>query len=477
MSKLKSNLIYNVIYQILILIIPFLTTPYISRMLGAEGVGVYSYTYSIVNYFMMFALLGMNNYGNREVSKIKDNKEKLAKTFSGIYYLQLFITFLVTCIYLIYIFKFKNEYFLAQLIQSIYLISVAFDINWFFCGLQEFKVTITRSIFIKLITFISIFIFVKNENDVYKYIFILAFTTLLNQIILWPFLRKYTKFVKVKFNDIIKHLKPTMILFIPILATSVYRIMDKIMLGNMSDITQVGYYENAEKMLNIILSVVGALGTVTLPEMTYLYSKKKFYEFNSILVKSINLVFFIVFPVIFGFIVTADSLVYFYLGEGFWEAASLLKVLSISLLFSPISNIVRMQLLIPKNKDKEYILAVVLGAIINFSLNLILINKFNAIGASISTIVAEFVVALVQYLFIGKEISITKIAKNVFKFFVSSLVMFILILFVGKYLNNMLIRLIAQVILGALIYFILNINFIKNNFPISKILSKFKVNK
>lgn len=382
-------------------------------------------------------------------------------TFSSIYYLQLIITLIVTAIYIIYAFYIESSYFEIEMIQILYMTSVAFDINWLFCGLQKFKFTVTRSGIIKILSLILIFLFVKDENDLYKYIFILAVTTLLNQLVLWPFLKKEVKFVKVKIKDIFKHLKPTLILFIPVLATSIYKTMDKIMIGNLSNMSEVGYYENAEKMLNIILSVISALGTVTLPQMTYLYSKNNKEEFHKIFEKSILFIFFIIFPVIFGFWATADELVSVYLGDGFGESALLLKLLSISLVFSTIASIVRMQLLIPRSKDKEYIVSIVLGAIINFTFNIIFIKRFEAAGAAIGTILAEAVVCINECYYIRNEVSFKEYIRKILPFIIKSIIMFVIVIIVGKVIRNQLSRFIIQVLIGIIIYGLLNITFIK----------------
>ena len=470
MSRLKTNFIYDAIYQFLILIIPIITTPYVARTIGPTGVGIYSYTYSVVSYFMMFALLGTSTYGNREVSKVKDDKDKLNYTFTSIYLLQLIVTILVSLIYLTYIFIFDSEYFTINLIQFLYIISVAFNITWLFNGLQKFKFTITRSIVIKICTFLMIFIFVRTENDLWKYILILALSTLLNQAILWPFLKKEVKFVKVKFKDLIKHLKPILILFIPVIATSIYRVMDKIMVGNIANVTEVGYYENAEKMLNIVLNVVNALGTVTLPQMTYLYANNKMGEYHTILKKSIILIFFMVFPVIFGFLLTADNLTVIYLGDKFIKSGALLKILSISLLFSPLANIIRMQLLIPKGKDKAYIVSVIMGALINLILNLILIKRYEAIGASISTIIAEMSVLLIQYYFIRNELHLKDYIADIIKFAIKSFIMFIIVYLVGNLINDVVVKLVMQVITGVTVYGILNLKYINSQVNIKKML-------
>lgn len=472
MSKIKQNFIYDAAYQIFILIIPFITTPYIARVLGATGVGIYSYTYSIVNYFMMFAILGINTYGNREVSKIKDNKEKLNYTFSSIYYLQIICTVIIFSIYLIYCLNFNREYFFYNLIQTIYILSVAFDINWLFCGLQKFKVTVTRSFFIKISSFIAILLFVKNENDLWKYIIILAMSTLINQIVLWPFLKKECKFVRVKPKDILKHLKPNLLLFIPTIALSVYRIFDKIMIGQIISVTEVGYYENAEKMLNIVLAIVSALVTVTLPEMTYLYNNKRFDEFYKILKKSVLFIYFMAIPVIFGFLATSKNLVSIYLGNNFSKSALILNVLCISLIFSPISSIIRMQILIPQNRDKEYIISIICGAILNVILNLLLIKKLEAIGAAISTVIAELIVFLLQYYYVKNEIKIKDYIYSIIKFLTSSIIMYIVVVVIGNIINTDLIKLVVQIGVGIIIYLFLNYKFIKSNINMNTILSK-----
>lgn len=461
MDSVKKNFIYDAVYQILILIIPFLTTPYIARIIGVDGVGIYSYTYSIVNYFMMFALLGMNNYGNREISKCKDDKIELSKTFWEIYTLQFLITLIVTILYVGYIYFFSPKYLLITLIQGIYLISVFLDINWLFCGLQEFKITITRSAFIKILTLILIFTFVKDEGDLWKYILIMSSMTLLNQLVLWPFLRKKISFVKINIKNIKRHIKPTIILFIPVIATSIFKVMDKIMIGNISSVTEVGYYENSEKMLNIILSVVSALGTVTLPQMTYLYNNNKIDEYKKIFSKSISFLIFIVLPVIAGFLVTSNDLVYLYLGESFQKSSIILKILSISLLFSPIASIIRMQVLIPQSRDKQYIISVIAGATINFILNLFLIPYIQSIGAAISTVLAEGVVFFIEIYYIRNEFTIVKDIKNIFRFFISSLYVFFFASLIGIFVDNIIIRLLLQIIVGLLSYIIGNLQYIK----------------
>ena len=219
-NNVKKNFVYNIIYQVLVLIIPIITAPYLSRIIGKYGIGVYSYTHSIVNYFMLITLLGVNNYGNRTIAKVRDDKEKLSKTFWSIYLFQLLIGCIMLIIYFVYVFAFVDKYKNIALIQSIFIISAMLDINWLFFGLEEFKKTITRNSFIKVGNVILIFCLIKTKNDVWKYTLIMSGMTFLSQLILWGFARTKIKFTKIKWKDIIKHVKPNLILFIPVDSTS-----------------------------------------------------------------------------------------------------------------------------------------------------------------------------------------------------------------------------------------------------------------
>lgn len=180
MSSIKKNLTYSVIYQILIIIIPFITTPYISRIVGKEGIGIYSYTYSIAHYFIIFAMLGLNNYGNRVVAKCRDDKEKLSKEFSSIYVFQVIMSILMIILYLIYIFICDKKYLIFSILQVLYVVSTLFDINWLFFGLEKFKLTIIRNVIIKVVSTIFIFLFIKKSEDLIIYTFILSISSLHN---------------------------------------------------------------------------------------------------------------------------------------------------------------------------------------------------------------------------------------------------------------------------------------------------------
>lgn len=477
MSSPKKNFIYNLIYQILILIIPLITAPYLARVVGVKGVGIYSYTYSIVYYFMLLTLLGVNNYGNRTIAKARDNKDKLSKTFWSIYLFQLLMGFIMLVIYLTYILLFDNKYKIYAAIETLFIVSAMLDINWLFFGLEEFKKTITRNTFIKVGNIILIFLLVKSQNDLWKYVLIMAGMTCLSQLILWGFTKGKIFFVRVKWKDIIKHIKPNLILFIPVIAISLYKIMDKIMLGGLTTVTEVGYYENAEKIIGIPMTLITALGTVMLPRMSNLVVKGDKEQAERYISKSIYFVMFLSFAMCTGLMGVGYHFAPFFFGKEFQKTGMLIMMLATTLPFLSFANVLRTQYLIPKEKDKIYIKSVFLGAITNLILNLMFIPIYKSIGACIGTIAAEFAVMFYQAMAIRKELPIKEYAIKSIPYLIKAIIM-LAVIYPFNYIHmSSILRLIIQVGLGCLIYGLLNIKYILNIIDINKILKKLKLKK
>lgn len=475
---MKKNFIYNLIYQLLVLILPLITVPYISRVLGAEGIGTYSYTYSIAYYFMILAMLGLNNYGNRTIAKVRDDKIKLSKEFYSIYYLQLMMSITMVIIYLFYVMIFDNKYKIVSLIQMLYVVSSCFDVNWFFFGIEKFKLTITRNTIVKILSLILIFTFVKTPNDVWKYTLILAGSTLSSNLVLMRFLHRYIKFEKVTKSDILKHFKPCLILFLPVIAVSIYKIMDKIMLGILSTVREVGYYENSEKIINMPLTIITALGTVMLPRVSNMLSNNREDEVKKMLAKTMPFIMFLSLPMVFGITVISKEFSILFFGKEFEKSGNLIQLLSITILFLSWGNVIRTQYLIPKERDKEYIISAFLGAIINFIMNLIFIPRYRAIGACIGTITAEFVVMFYQSWKVKKELPLKKYIIDSVPFLIKSIIMLNIILFLGLIITeNMMLKLILQVFIGILVYGLLNIKYILKNIQLNIILNRFRKGK
>lgn len=460
MKKENKNFLYNMIYQIFIFVIPLITTPYISRILGVNNIGIYSYTYSIVNYFMLCSMLGINNYGAREIAKVAKKKEELSHKFWSIYTLQIILTIIMSIIYFAIILNTKYEYKNIMILQYIFLLSVAIDINWFFFGMEKFKITISRNIIIKIMSLIMIFIFVKNNTDLWKYTLIMSVSTLLSQMYLWTFLKKYINKAKITIEEILSHIKPCLILFIPVIAYSVYRIMDKTMIGMFSNTIELGNYESAEKIINIPISFITALGTVMLPHMSKIDEK----DFNKKILDTFELCFCFVIPMALGLFAISENFSDLFFGMEFSKTGKLIKILISTVIFSAIANIIRTSYLIPKAKDKIYVNSTVLGAIVNLILNLVFIKKYGSYGACIGTIAAEFIVMFYQIIKTREFINYKNIIKIFNKYFIKSLFMMSIIVIIGLIIKNKYVKIIIQLLIGSLVYFMMNYKYILYEF-------------
>lgn len=451
-KTITKNYIYNLIYQILVLILPLITAPYVSRVLGAENIGIYSYTISIATYFVLFGSLGVALYGQRQIAYEQKKGKKLSKTFWEIVILR-FVAMAISMIIFYFTFVNGEQYQVYYKILLLELLANCFDISWFFQGLEEFKKTVARNIIVKLISVISIFAFVKDSNDLGIYFWIYVLSTLIGNMSLWAYLPKYLKNIKIKQLNIVQHVKPTIGLFIPQIAIQVYTVLDKTMIGAIiSDKSEVGYYEQGQKIIKILLTVITSLGTVMMPRIANTFASGEKEKVTSYMKKSFNMVFLLAFPMIFGVIAASKSFVPVFFGQGYDKVAILMSIISPILLLIGLSNVTGTQYLLPTKRQKEYTISVVCGAIINFIMNACLIWKFGAIGASIGTVIAEFTVTAIQMYFVRKDFNLKEVFKLSKNYLISSIVMFIVCLFIGRFINNNLISTIVQVTIGGLTY-------------------------
>jgi len=458
MSKLKKNLVFNVTYQLLILFLPLVTSSYLARIVGADGIGRYSYAYSIALYFTYFTVLGLDKYGNRMIASAQRDRDARSKNFWEIYSMQV-ICFVFCCFaYLIYSLFFSKDRSIA-VIQTIFVLSSLFDINWFFFGMEMFDKTVIRNTIVKVTTTLLIIFLVKTKEDVEKYAIIMSVGYLCSQLALWPYLPKYVCFKKVKWNNIKQHILPNLTMFLPVIAISVYKIMDKIMLGMMTTKAVVGYYENAEKIVNVPIAVIAAFGTVMLPRITALISENKDNEVAQFRDLAVMIITALSSGACFGIIGISDSLSLWMWGKDFEISGVVMKYLSITLLFLGIGNVIRTQFLIPYKHDKIYIFSAFLGAVVNIVLNTLLIPHYGAIGAAIGTICAEVMVCLYQLIMVKNNLPLRKYAKDMLLFCVAGAVMLFVILIIPS-VSSGIINLLIHVLVGAVVYTLITIPFV-----------------
>lgn len=472
-KSIAKNYIYNLSYQILVLILPLITAPYISRVLGPENIGVYSYTISIATYFILFGSLGIAMYGQREIAYMQNKPEKYSKAFWEIIILR-FITMVFSMIIFYFNFVRLNQYHVYYAILLLELFANCLDISWFFQGLEEFKKTVIRNIIVKIISIICIFIFVKTKNDLVKYFWIYVLSTILGNVSLWIYLPKFLRKTRMRELNIRRHIKPTIVLFIPQIATQIYTVLDKVMIGSIiTDKSEVGYYEQSQKIVKMLLTVITSLGTVMMPRMANIYINGNNKKIQEYIRNSFNFVFFIAFPMMFGIIAIANNFVPLFFGPGYEKVTLLISVISPILIAIGLSNVIGTQYLLPTKRQKEFTVSVVIGAIVNFIINVMAIKKYGALGASIGTVIAEITVTIVQFVFIRKDINIKKIFILSIKYLLSSVAMFIVCITIGKKINMNIYSIILQVSAGAITYFICLL-ILKDEF-LYKILNRIKM--
>lgn len=450
--SIATNFIYNMIYQVTLVILPLITSPYLSRTIGSEGLGEYSFSYSVAYYFYLFGMLGINNYGNRSIAAVRDNQEQVDYTFSRIYYFQLIISGVSTICYIIYCLFICSSNVLLALTQVFYVLSAVFSIDWFYFGIEEFRVTVIRKTIIKLVTSICIFVFVKSIQQLLLYSLIIAVAEFVGELYLWYYIPKFIHFKKVYIKDIFRSSKSIFVLFIPIIATSIYRYMDKIMLGLLGNMNDVGQYDYAEKIIMICLGCMTALGTVMLPKMANLIANHENEKVREYLSNSMQFAMFMGSAITFGLAAVGKRLAIVYFGSNFWLCGIAITYLAITVLPIAWANILRTQYLIPSAKDKEYLLSVIIGAIFNFFINFTLIPQLGLMGAIIGTIVAEFSVAIIQTVQVHKELDIGGFIKKSIPFLISGVIMYVATVLVGRKTQDNIVGLLLQIVVGGLSY-------------------------
>ena len=453
-KSITKNYIYNMVYQVLTLVLPLITTPYLSRVLGAEGIGIYGYTFSVVTYFVLFGSLGVALYGQREIAYAGEDKEKRKKIFIEVNIFR-WITIAIATIIYFFVFMRNNTYQVYYRILLFELFAAAFDISWFFQGMEEFKKTVIRNVLVRICSVALVFLIVKTKEDLAKFVLIYSLADFIGNLSLWLYLPKYTDGVKVKNIEVWKHVVPILMLFIPQIANQVYKILDTTMIGKLViDKSETGYYEQSQKVIRLLLTIVTSLGVVMIPRMASTFASGDKEKVNEYMKMSFKFVFFLSFPLMFGIVSISKSFVPLFFGEGYDKVILLIAIMSPILVLMGIANVVGTQYLLPTKRQKEYTISVTIGVIVNFFLNYYLIKNFAAIGAAIATVLSQLVVDIVQLTYIRKDINIINMIGLSWKYLVSGIIMYGFCMITSLVVDRgYVFEIASQVIVGIIVYF------------------------
>lgn len=449
--KLMKNMMYNTVYQVLILILPLITAPYVSRTLGTTGVGIYSSTAAWLGYFVLAGGLGITLYGNREIAYHQKDKESRSRVFYELLSLKFITVALVLIAYLVFVFL-QNKWQPYFLLQGITLIAVAFDVSWFFMGLENFKVIVVRNTIIRLLLTVAIFVFVKTPNDLWLYILLLALSTLIGNMTVWPFLRR--EIIKIPFRslNIFQHLRPVTMLLLPQVSITIYTSLNKNLLQIFSGLDSVAYFTQTYMIIILGATLVSSFNSAFLPHLSGLFSSGESDKVKPLILKSIDLGNCISILCVSGIIGVSQTFAVFYFGKNFAPVGSLLGVGASTIFFLALTNALSTQYLLAAKKMHEYMMSTIVGLIVNIVFNLTLIPILGTMGAIIATILTEVGVASYILWKLRDLFGLREVFHGVWKYLIGGVLVFIFLDLINKTVPASISSYLIQTIIAVLIY-------------------------
>ena len=475
MGKIMRNYIYNATYQILALIIPLFLAPYLSRTLGPEMNGIYAYVYSASYIIYTLLQFGIYNYANRQIAYHRDNKNKLSETYSQIMGLR-FILLIVTSIIYFAFSIINSDYTQYFLIYYPFIIAVFIDCTWLYVGVEDMKWAAIKNSLTKILSFVLIIIFVKTQNDLDIYILIQGGSLLLSNLLAYTQVKKYVDSLKPKFSSLWTNLLGSIRLFLPSLASIIYLQCDKIMIEAMTGSTsQIAFYDYAEKIILIPMTLISVLGTVTMPRIANNFKNGENNKIKKLLINTLSVCIFMSIPMIFGLFLISDKLIPWYLGDSFTEASFAIKILCPIIFSNAIVSITGSQYFTATNQTKILLKSQLPSLMLNLVLNAILIPRIGFYGAAIATLFTSFLCMIIQIVELNKQIKINILYKDIIKYFIFSCAMYIIVSLSTSGLPPAIYTTIIQVISGASIFILLCITTRdKNSTYITKLITKWK---
>lgn len=469
--SLKKNIAFSTVYQILTMITPLITAPYVSRVLGKEGIGIYSYTSSYVTYFAMFAALGTASYGLREIARVREDSQKRSKLFWEIELLSVITTIVCLLFWGLWI-LFNKQYQVCYLILSFTLLATMFDISWFYGGLEQFQFTVTQNGIFKILSVIAILLLVRGPESIYIYFLIMCLSTLLGNISMWIYLPRFVQRIDFKDLNIKPHFKETIVYFIPTIATSVYTVLDKTLIGLITqDASENAYYEQATKIVNMCKALTfTSLNSVLGSRISYLYAGNNQSEIKQKINLSMDYILFIGIGICFGLISVSDRFVPLFFGKGYDEVSILLKMMSLLIVVIGISGCLGSQYYTPSGRRTQSTKYIITGSVANLCLNLLLIPQFKSVGAVVATIAAESTITFLYIHFSEGMYTFMELLQYSYKKIIAGIVMLLGISLLDSLIMNALVALITEVIIGVIIYCI--VLFVLKDSFLSKIFDK-----
>jgi len=465
---MRKNFIYTVLLSIVNILFPVLSFPYASHVLGPAGIGKVQLAISFAQYFAMFAALGIPIYGIKEAAKHKDDPKKLSGVFTELTTIFFVASMILFAAYLLIIFSFpffgsnRSLYISAGILV---LMSFSYA-DWFFAGIEEFKGITVRSVLIKTISLVLLYSFVKTSADFEKYLFIIVFSILGNQILsfIMVFRKTNFSFLDIRFR---KHMQPLFYLFSATLAASIYTILDTVLLGFLSNDKAVGLYTASVKLIKLTIPIVTSMGVILIPPISKGFSQNNLGEVKKLLDKSFNFLVFLSIPMALGLAILAPECIVIFSGKQFITGSTSMQILSVLPLLIGFGHFFCFQVLMPAGKNKEIFLSIIAGVFTCLALNFILVPFLQEKGASIANIATELIVTITYYYFTRKYYSFRYNWKFMIQSIISSVPFIPIIIGIRLMGLNMILVLVISIIVCSGAYIILQLLLFKNIFLLS----------
>lgn len=452
-KKVAINYIYSSFYQLVLIVVPFITAPYLAKTLQPTATGINSYVSAVVQLISALGMLGINNYSIREVAYVRNNKSDLTKLFSELLIMRFILLLITSVVYLIY--AFLSEYRIYFFIQFIAVFSAFLDISWLYMGLEEFKVTVTRSLIVKIVNLISIFTFIKSPKDLGLFMIFSSIYTVIGNSILYFGIKKKINKISFKNINVKRHFIPMVKLFLPYAASLIYLQIDKIMIKYLSpNIQDVGFYDQAERLVKIPLALITALSSVMLPRVSNEYKNKNNENVKKYVESSFVFSIYMAIPMMFGIFSISYTMIPWFLGTDYNGVIPIMMIICPIILFISLSAVCGNQYLTAINNTKVLTTSYCLGAVFNLIFNAILIPLLSGKGAAIGTVIAEGTVFFTQYITVKNIVDRKNIKRSFIKYFICGIFMFLVCNIIGIYLKPNTITTILQIVAGIITYFL-----------------------
>jgi len=461
-KSVKRNYIYSLSYQIFSLIMPFITSPYIARILGPENVGTFSFISTYVSYFVLLGRLSIDLYGSRELSYVKNDLTKKSEVFWNLALLNFTNLLIALVIYFAWLLIYKPVNGLFYALSSLTLFSSMLDITWLFSAHEEFGMIALRNFIVRIISVVSIFVFVKSPNDLVNYFLINLITPFVINASMLRYINRYVTFIKPTFLNAYKRYPKVLKISLPNLAVSVYTMLDKLLLGTISGNEYLGYYDYSKRIVAMALTVVSSMTPIMMVKMSGHFKNNDLSLVRGYVAKSFK---FSVFSsvLIFSLLISAvpEFIPWFY-GSNFSTTIKLIQILSPTIIAVAMGTVAGHQFLLSIGKENLLSLALVIGAVISFSLNILLIPRYDALGASLTSLVTEAAITIILYITISRYMDVKELFRQNYKFFLFSLAVIIPLRIIGTKMGPSVLTNLLQVALGTIIYLLLSFVFDKD---------------